>query len=54
MLALFKVPVLAIFCGRLLAAGMRTCADLAEQAWARRDEPAAAAARAAWSPGSGR
>jgi DNA-binding CsgD family transcriptional regulator len=46
-LALFKVPVLAIFCGRLLAAGMRACADLAEQAWARRDEPAAAAARAA-------
>ena len=28
-------------CGRLLAAGMRACADLAEQARARRDEPAA-------------
>ena len=46
-LALFEVPVLAIFCGRLLAAGMRACADLAERARARRDEPAAAAAGAA-------
>jgi len=46
-LALLKVPILAIFCGRLLTAGMRACADLAEQARARRDEPAATAARAA-------
>ena len=37
----------AIFCGRLLAAGMRACADLAELARARRDEPAAEAAVAA-------
>jgi DNA-binding CsgD family transcriptional regulator len=36
-----------VFCGRLLAAGMRACADLAEQARARRDEPAANAAAAA-------
>jgi DNA-binding CsgD family transcriptional regulator len=34
-------------CGRLLAAGLRACADLAEQARARRDQPAAAAAAAA-------
>jgi DNA-binding CsgD family transcriptional regulator len=40
-------PDWAIFCGRLLAAGMRACADLAERARARRDEPAAAAAAAA-------
>jgi DNA-binding CsgD family transcriptional regulator len=46
-LPLLKAPDLTIFCGRMLAAGMRACADLAEQAWARRDEPAAAAARAA-------
>jgi DNA-binding CsgD family transcriptional regulator len=46
-LGLFKDPDLTIFCGRLLAAGMRACADLAEQARARRDEPAAQAARAA-------
>ena len=39
MLALYKVPDLTIFCGRLLAAGMRACADLAEQARARRDQP---------------
>ena len=32
---------------RLLATGLRACADLAEQARARRDEPAAEAARAA-------
>jgi len=38
----FKTPDLAIMCGRLLGAGMRACADLAEQARARRDEPAAA------------
>ena len=43
-LARFKVPDLTILCGRLLAAGMRACADLAEQARARRDQPAAAEA----------
>ncbi len=37
----------AIFCGRLLAAGMRACADLAELGRARHDQPAAAAAVAA-------
>jgi len=46
-LPLVKTPDLAIFCGRLLAAGMRACADLAEQARARRDQPAYAAATAA-------
>jgi DNA-binding CsgD family transcriptional regulator len=46
-LPLFKDPGLTIFCGRLLAAGMRACADLAEQARARRDDPAAKAAAAA-------
>jgi DNA-binding CsgD family transcriptional regulator len=46
-LALFKVPDLTVLCGRLLAAGMRACADLAEQARARRDQPTAAAAVAA-------
>ena len=46
-LPLFKTPDLAVFCGWLLAAGMRACADLAEQARARRDEPAAEAAAAA-------
>jgi len=46
-LALFKVPDLTILCGRLLTAGMRACADLAEQARARRDPPGAAAAEAA-------
>jgi len=40
-LALFRAPDLTIFCGRLLAAGLRACADLAEQARARRDQPAA-------------
>jgi hypothetical protein len=44
---LFKAPDLTILCGRLLAAGMRACADLAEQARARRDEPAAKDAAAA-------
>ena len=57
MLPLFNDPDLTIFCGRLLAAGMRACADLAEQARARRDEPAAEAAadrrRTAWPPGPG-
>ena len=43
-LARFKVPDLTILCGRLLAAGMRACADLAEQARARRDQSAAMAA----------
>jgi DNA-binding CsgD family transcriptional regulator/tetratricopeptide (TPR) repeat protein len=43
-LALFNVPDLTILCGRLLAAGMRACADLAGQARARRDEQAALAA----------
>jgi DNA-binding CsgD family transcriptional regulator len=47
LLPLLNTPDLAIFCGRLLAAGLRACADLAEQARARRDEPAAEAARAA-------
>ena len=46
-LALFQVPDLTIFCGRLLAAGMRACADLAEQARARRDPHGADAAAAA-------
>ena len=46
-LALFEVPDLTIFCGRLLTAGMRGCADLAEQARARRDDHAAGAALAA-------
>ena len=46
-LGLFHDPDLTIFCARLLAAGMRACADLAEQARARRDEPAAEAAGAA-------
>jgi DNA-binding CsgD family transcriptional regulator/tetratricopeptide (TPR) repeat protein len=41
-LALFKSPDLTIYAGRLLAAGMRACADLAEQARARRDPSAAA------------
>ncbi len=40
-LPLFQAPDPAIMCGRLLAAGMWACADLAEQARARRDEPAA-------------
>jgi DNA-binding CsgD family transcriptional regulator/tetratricopeptide (TPR) repeat protein len=43
-LALFKVPDLTIMSGRLLTAGMRACADLAERARARRDCEAAAAA----------
>jgi ATP/maltotriose-dependent transcriptional regulator MalT len=46
-LPVFNSPYLAVFCGRLLAAGVRACADLAEQARARRDEPAAEAAAAA-------
>jgi DNA-binding CsgD family transcriptional regulator len=43
-LPLFKTPDLSIVCGRLLVAGMRACADLAERARARCDEAAAAAA----------
>ena len=46
-LPLLKTADLTIVCGRLLAAGLRACADLAEQARARRDEPAAGAAEAA-------
>jgi DNA-binding CsgD family transcriptional regulator len=46
-LTLFKVPDLTILAGRLLIAGMRACADLAEQARARRDGPATTAAVAA-------
>ena len=40
-LPLLQAPDPAIMCGRQLAAGMWACADLAEQARARRDEPAA-------------
>jgi DNA-binding CsgD family transcriptional regulator len=40
-LPLFQTAGLTILCGRLLTAGLRACADLAEQARARRDEPAA-------------
>ena len=43
-LALFKGTDLTIFAGRLLAAGMRACADLAGQARARRDQSGALAA----------
>jgi len=46
-LALFEAPDLTILCGRLLTAGMWACADLAEQARARRDPAGAAAASAA-------
>jgi tetratricopeptide (TPR) repeat protein len=46
-LALFGAPDLTILCGRLLTAGMWACADLAEQARARHDQPAATAAAAA-------
>ena len=45
-LALFKTPDLTVFCGWLVAVGMRACADLAERARARRDDPAARAAAA--------
>jgi DNA-binding CsgD family transcriptional regulator len=41
-LARFQGPDLTIFSGRLLASGMRACADLAEQARARGDQFAAA------------
>ena len=43
-LGLFQGPDLTILSGRLLAAGMRACADLAGQARARRDQAAAMAA----------
>jgi len=46
-LPLFKTPDLAVLCGRLLTAGMWACADLAERARARRDEPVAEVAAAA-------
>jgi hypothetical protein len=46
-LALYEVPDLSVFCGRLLTAGMRACADLAERARARRDQEAAGAALSA-------
>jgi ATP/maltotriose-dependent transcriptional regulator MalT len=46
-LALYRVPDLAVACGRLLAIGMRACADLAERARARRDDRGSGAARAA-------
>jgi hypothetical protein len=46
-LALYTAPDLTIFCGRLLATGMRACADLAGKARARRDDHAASAAQAA-------
>ena len=46
-LDLYQVPDLTMLCGRALTAGMRACADPAEQARARHDEQAAAAAVAA-------
>ena len=46
-LALYKGTDLTILAGRLLAAGMRACADLAVQARARHDGPAITAAVAA-------
>jgi DNA-binding CsgD family transcriptional regulator/tetratricopeptide (TPR) repeat protein len=46
-LALYKIPDLSVFCGRLLAAGIRACADLAERARARRDQEAGDAALSA-------
>ena len=46
-LALYQAPDLAFACARLLGAGMRACADLAERARAHRDDHAAGAALAA-------
>ena len=46
-LPLLKTSDQAIACGRLLVAGLRACADLAERSRAARDEPAATAAVAA-------
>ena len=45
--ALYTTPDLTVFCGRLLALAMRACADLAEQARARRDATSASSAQAA-------
>ena len=45
-LAELKSPRQAIFCGPVLTAGMRACADLAERARARQDEAAESAALA--------
>jgi DNA-binding CsgD family transcriptional regulator len=47
MIAQYQAPDLTILCGRLLTAGMWACADLAERARARHDEPAVRAAVAA-------
>jgi len=47
LLAQYEVPDLTLLCGRLLTAGRWACADLAEQARARHDEPAVGAAVAA-------
>jgi DNA-binding CsgD family transcriptional regulator len=46
-IALTDSPARAIFSGRLLAAGMRACADLAEHARARQEQAAVSAAVAA-------
>ena len=46
-LPLFQAPDLTSHCGRLLGFGVQACADLAERARARRDEPAVRAAVAA-------
>jgi hypothetical protein len=46
-LPLLETPDTVIVCGWMLAVGTRACADLAERARARRDEPAARAAGAA-------
>jgi DNA-binding CsgD family transcriptional regulator/tetratricopeptide (TPR) repeat protein len=46
-LALLTAPDLTVSCGRLLVAGMRACADLAESARARRNDHEAGAALAA-------
>ncbi len=46
-LALYTAPDLTIFCGRLLTLAMRGCADLAEQAQARRDHAATSSAQTA-------
>jgi DNA-binding CsgD family transcriptional regulator len=46
-LPVLQTPDSTIACGWLLAVGVRACADLAEQARARRDEPAVVAAEAA-------
>jgi DNA-binding CsgD family transcriptional regulator len=46
-LAQYTAPDLTIFCGRLLALAMRACADLAEQARARRDHASTSSAQTA-------